>query len=450
MAGFYLVSLGCAKNLVDSEVILGSMTTAGWELTYDPELADILIINTCGFIRTAVEEAIGEIFELVKIKKSRHGKRLIVVGCLVQRYKEKLAEDLPEVDLFIGTEGASEIAELIDRHDRGQQKERVILPGQYLMTSETPRILSTPPFRAWLKITEGCNNLCSYCMIPQIRGGLRSRSIDDLVREAKKLESCGVRELSLIAQDSTAYGRDLKNNSNIERLVQKLLEQTEIPWLRLLYLYPTGVSDGLLTLMAMNERVVPYLDIPMQHVNDTVLKAMNRRYSCEQLIGTIERIRDRVPKIALRTTFLVGFPGETEKAFMEIEEFLQKVRIDHVGVFSYTNEEGAPSEKFKKQVPEKVKRKRANHLLTIQAELSAKIHRKYIGSIEPVLIEGLSSETDLLLQGRTRYQAPEVDGCVLINDGIARPGDIVPVAIAEAQVYDLVGAIVMEEQCTDL
>lgn len=450
MAGFHLISLGCAKNLVDSEVILGSMTTFGWELVDDPEFADVLLINTCGFIRSAVEEAIEEIFELVKIKKRDPGKRLVVIGCLVQRYKDKLAEDLPEVDLFIGTEGASEIAGLIQRHERGQLKERVILPGQYLMTSETPRIISTPPFRAWLKITEGCNNLCSYCMIPQIRGSLRSRSIDDLVREAKKLEHYGIRELSLIAQDSTAYGRDLKNNSNIERLVKQLLEQTEIPWLRILYLYPTGVSDELLNLMSMSERVVPYLDIPMQHVNDTVLKAMNRRYTCEQLIGIIERIRDKVPKIALRTTFLVGFPGETEKAFMEIEEFLQKMLIDHVGVFSYANEEGAPSEKFEKQVPETVKRKRVNHLLAIQAELSAEIQRKYIGNIEPVLIEGLSSETDLLLQGRTRYQAPEVDGCVLINDGIAHPGDIVPVEITDAQVYDLVGAIAMGQHCTDL
>ncbi|MFH0781496.1 MAG: 30S ribosomal protein S12 methylthiotransferase RimO [Pseudomonadota bacterium] len=450
MAVFHLVSLGCAKNLVDSEVILGSMDAAGWELAEDPELADILIINTCGFIQTAVEEAIGVIFELIKIKESYPGKRLIVVGCLVQRYKEKLIEDLPEVDLFIGTEGAGQIAAIIDRLDREKLKERVIFPALYLMSSETPRIISTPPFRAWLKITEGCNNLCSYCMIPQIRGGLRSRSIDDLVREAKKLESCGVKELSLIAQDSTAYGRDLKNNSSIEKLVQQLLEQTEIPWLRLLYLYPTGVSEELLKLMAMNERVVPYLDIPMQHVNNTVLKAMNRRYTSEQLIDIIERIRARVPKIALRTTFLVGFPGETQKAFLEIEEFLRKVRIDHVGVFPYANEEGAPSEKFGKQVPEKVKRKRVNHLLTIQAELSAEIQRKYIGKIEPVLIEGLSSETDLLLQGRTRFQAPEVDGCVLINDGIARPGDIVAVEITEAQVYDLVGGVVMEKQCPDL
>ena len=442
MAFFHLVSLGCAKNLVDSEVILGSMATSGWQLADDPENADVLIINTCGFIQAAVEEAISEIFELVKIKECFPDKHLVVVGCLVQRYKEKLVEDLPEVDLFVGTEGAGEIAVLIERLNTGDLKQRIILPDRYLMTNETPRVISTPPYRAWLKITEGCNNRCSYCMIPMIRGGLRSRTVEDLVREAKKLENLGVKELSLIAQDSTAYGQDLGNMTSLENLVRQLLEQTTIPWLRLMYLYPTGVTDDLLALMTMNERVVPYLDIPMQHVNDGILQAMNRRYTGKQLLRVVERIRSRVPDIAIRTTFLVGFPGESEKAFMEIEDFLRKVLVDHVGVFSYANEEGAPSEKFAKQVPEKIKRKRVDYLLAVQAELSAVIQKKYIGRVEQVLVEGLSSETDLLLQGRTRCQAPEVDGCVLINDGIANPGDIVSVAITDAQVYDLVGGII--------
>lgn len=441
MAFFNLVSLGCAKNLVDSEVILGSMAGAGWKLTDVPEEADVLILNTCGFIQAAVEEAIGEIFELVKIKEIYPDKRLVVVGCLVQRYKEELVKDLPEVDLFVGTEGACEIGALIDRLKNGDLKRRLILPDRYLMTNETPRVLSTPPFRAWMKITEGCDNRCSYCMIPTIRGPLRSRPVDDLVQEAKNLERYGVKELSLIAQDSTAYGRDLKNGTNLEKLVSQLLEQTAIPWLRLMYLYPTGVTDGLLDLMAANQRIVPYLDIPMQHVNESVLHAMNRHYSKEQLLQVIERIRSRVPDIAIRTTFLVGFPGESEKAFMEIEDFLRIARLDHVGIFSYANEEGAPSEKFAKQVSEKMKKKRVDYLFAVQAELSAEIQKKYIGRFEKVLVEGLSNETNLLLQGRTRYQAPEVDGCVLINDGFASPGDIVTVAITDAQIYDLVGGI---------
>jgi ribosomal protein S12 methylthiotransferase len=312
------------------------------------------------------------------------------------------------------------------------------------MTSKTPRLISTPPFRAWLKITEGCNNRCSYCMIPSIRGGLRSRTVDDLVREARRLEEQGVKELTLIAQDSTAYGRDLAGKASLEILLRHLLDHTAIPWLRILYLYPSGISKELLTIMVENKRVVPYLDIPMQHVNDGVLRAMNRHYSSEDLYDMVAGIRSKIPDIALRTTFLVGFPGESEPAFLEIERFLRKMRIDHMGVFPYANEEGAPSEGFANQLPKKEKQRRCDYLLAVQAEISAEIQKKYLGRVEPVLVEGLSRETDLLLEGRTRYQAPEVDGCVLINDGTASPGDIVNVHITDSQVYDLVGEIVGE------
>ncbi len=442
MALFHLISLGCAKNLVDSEVILGSMAAGGWELTNEAAHADLLILNTCGFIQPAVEEAIAEIFELVRLKEQSPEKKLIVVGCLVQRYQEKLAEDLPEVDLFLGTEGAADIAGYVAEMTKGIMKKRVVLPGRTLMSSDTARIISTPFFRAWLKITEGCDNRCSYCMIPSIRGSLRSRTVDDLTREAQNLQDFGVQELTLIAQDSTAYGNDLGSDQNIVSLLQQLLQRTSIPWLRLLYLYPAGISDELLQLMADNSRIVPYLDIPLQHVSDTILRSMNRRYNSEQLYTTIRKIRNMLPDIALRTTFLVGFPGETERDFLEIETFLKKMSIDHVGVFAYANEEGCPSESFAKQVGEEVKQERREYLLGVQSELSAVIQKKYLGRIEPVLIEGLSRETDLLLEGRTRYQAPDVDGCVYINDGVARPGDIVQVRITDTQVYDLVGKII--------
>lgn len=446
MGRFYLISLGCAKNLVDSEVMLGSMASGGWNLVDDPEDAELFILNTCGFIQPAVEEAIAEILELVRIKEHSPEKRIVVVGCLVQRYKDQLAEDLPEVDLFLGTEGAADIAEYITHMENGELQERVVLPARMLMTSTTPRVISTPLFRAWLKITEGCDNRCSYCMIPAIRGPLRSRSIDDLTEEALKLEDCGVKELSLIAQDSTAYGNDLYNGpgerQNIVHLLEHLLKATSIPWLRLLYLYPTGVSDDLLQLMADNPRIVPYLDIPMQHVSDKILSSMNRRYNAEQLYTTLDKIRSILPGIALRTTFLVGFPGETESDFQELETFLRSMQIDHVGVFPYANEEGCPSEFFADQVPEDEKMRRRDYLLNVQSELSTAIQKKYIGKIEPVLVEGLSRETDLLLEGRTRYQAPEVDGCVYINDGVASPGDIVNVRITETQTYDLIGGIV--------
>ena len=442
MAFFHLISLGCAKNLVDSEVILGSMAAAGWELTDDPDQAELFILNTCGFIQPAVEEAIAEIFELVELKEQSPEKKIVVVGCLVQRYQDKLVEDLPEVDLFLGTEGAADIARYIDQMARGILLKRVLLPERTLMSSNTTRIISTPSFRAWLKITEGCDNKCSYCMIPAIRGPLRSRTIDDLTREAQKLQKVGVQELTLIAQDSTAYGNDLGNDQNIVSLLLRLLQRTSIPWLRLLYLYPAGINDELLQLMADNPRILPYLDIPLQHVSSTILRAMNRRYSAEQLYDMIGKIRTILPNIALRTTFLVGFPGETERDFLEIETFLRRMHIDHVGVFAYANEEGCPSENFANQVPEAVGRERRDYLLQVQAELSAAIQRKYLGNIESVLIEGLSRETDLLLEGRTRYQAPEVDGCVYINDGVANVGDIVQVRITETQVYDLIGEII--------
>lgn len=442
MAYFHLISLGCAKNLVDSEVMLGSMAEGGWEYTDSPLEADLLLLNTCGFIQPAVEEAVGEILDLISLKKEHPGKRIVVVGCLVQRYGEKLVEELPEVDLFLGTEAAPRVADFIADLECGRRCERLVLPDRFLMSSSTPRMLSTPGSRAWLKITEGCDNRCSYCMIPAIRGGLRSREIDDLVTEAQHLGAMGIRELSLIAQDTTAYGNDLGAGADLVRLMGSLLERTAIPWFRLLYLYPTTISDELLQLLADHPRVLPYLDIPIQHVNDTVLHSMNRRYTRDQLVSVIRRIREVVPGIALRTTFLVGFPGESEGQFLELEDFMRQIRFDHVGVFPYANEEGCQSENFPGQLPEEEKIRRRDHLLALQADISADILQKYIGRTESVLVEGLSSETDLLLEGRTRYQAPEVDGCVYITDGVANPGDIVQVKITDAQVYDLIGEIV--------
>ncbi len=442
MPSFNLISLGCAKNLVDSEIMLGCLTASGWDFAESPEESDLLLLNTCGFIEPAVEEAIEEILELVKIRAQFPEKKLVVVGCLVQRYREKLATSLPEVDLFIGTEGAAEIADLVAPLFDGRESPPVVLPERMIMNSSLPRLISTPGARAWLKITEGCDNRCAYCMIPSIRGNLRSRTVEDLVAEAQNLERRGIKELSLIAQDSTAYGNDLGQGTNLVQLVRELLLHTSVPWLRLLYLYPSGITDELLELISANPRVVPYLDIPFQHVNDRILKNMNRRYGRNELHLLLGKIRKEIPDIAIRTTFLVGFPGETEKEFMEIESFLREEMIDHVGVFSYANEEGCPSEKYDGQLSQDEKKRRCDHLLALQADLSRDIQQKYVGRVEPVLVEGVSRETELLLEGRTRYQAPEVDGCVYINEGEANAGDIVHVRISSAQVYDLVGGIV--------
>lgn len=439
---FHLVSLGCPKNLVDSEVVYGLLEEAGWQGLEDPEEASVLLINTCGFIQPAVEESIEEILQLAAYKDTDPAKKLVVIGCLVQRYREKLESELTEVDLFVGTEGVVQAPSLLNRLIGGTQTDSLIIADPFLMTSALPRRRSTPFFRAWLKITEGCDNHCSYCMIPSIRGNLRSRSEEDLVAEARALVAGGVRELSLVAQDLTAYGTDLYGERRLESLVTRLLEETSVDWLRLLYLYPSTVSDELLDIIGANPRLVPYLDIPLQHVSTRILKAMNRRYSREQIADLVTDIRKKVPDAALRTTLLLGFPGETEEDVREVEAFLREAELDHVGVFAYAAEEGSAAEKFSPQIEEEEKNNRLERIVSLQSEISQRRLQRFVNTVEPVLIEGVSRETDLLLEGRTRFQAPDIDGCVLINEGETRSGEIVEVEITEAQTYDLIGRIV--------
>ena len=439
---FHLVSLGCPKNLVDSEVVYGLLEEGGWQGVEHPAEAAVLLINTCGFIQPAVEESIEEILQLAAYKSSDPDKKLVVIGCLVQRYREKLEAELEEVDLFVGTEGVVQMATLLDRLIGGKQSESLILADPYLMTSALPRRRSTPFFRAWLKITEGCDNRCSYCLIPSIRGRLRSRSEEDLVEEARALTAGGVRELSLVAQDLTAYGTDLYGERRLESLIVRLLNETSVDWIRLLYLYPSTVSHELLDIIGGNSRVVPYLDIPVQHVSTRILKAMNRRYSGEEVVDLVAEIRRRIPNAALRTTLLLGFPGETEEDVRVVESFLREHELDHVGVFGYANEEGSAAQKLSAQVEEEETQARLERILALQSEISQRRLKRFVNTVEPVLIEGVSRESDLLLEGRTRYQAPDIDGCVLINEGETRSGQIVAVEITEAQTYDLVGRIV--------
>lgn len=444
MKTLHLTSLGCAKNLVDSELMLGSLELSGWRTVDDPASADLLLINTCGFIRPAVEEAVDEILRLAEYKQAAPAKKLVVTGCLVQRYGANLAKELPEVDLFVGIDDEARLPELIQQMPSNAS---VVLrqPSCFLSSSTMPRRLSTPFFRSWLKITEGCDNRCTYCMIPAIRGSLRSEPIADLAAEARALGQAGVQELSLIAQDLTAYGNDLDRASNLPALLRELLTATDIPWLRLLYLYPASVTDELLDLMAAERCLLPYLDIPFQHVSDQVLQRMNRRYGRQDLDCLIARIRKQVPDCALRTTLMVGFPGETEEDVEELLAALQDWRLDHVGVFPYQDEEGAPAADFLPKVPDEVKQERFQQVMELQAAISQERLQGYVGQEMEVLVEGLSQETDLLLEGRTRFQAPEIDGCVYINEGGASPGDIVTVRITEAHIYDLVGGIVGAE-----
>lgn len=441
----YQISLGCPKNLVDSEIMLGLLYEGGYITCQEAEEADVLLVNTCGFIQDAVEEAIDTILDLVRIKHEFPHKKIVVTGCLVQRYRESLLQELPEVDLFLGTEGVPDIVNQVDDLlGSGKSNQRLIVTKTpFLMKSTLPRIISTPPHRAYLKVTEGCANRCSYCMIPSIRGNLRSRPIDDLVDEAKRLEAQGVKEITLVAQDLTSYGRDrgLKGDG-LEKLLEALLEGCAIPWVRLLYLYPVRVNRGLLRLIKREDRILPYLDIPLQHVSSKILKAMNRPYQREDIDQLIALIRQELPEAALRTTFMVGFPGENEDDVAQLEEFIRAYQFSHVGIFAYSNEEGCAAENFPDQCDDTIKEERLDKLMQLQSEVALRLNTKKVGTIEKVLVEGLSRETDLLLEGRSKFQAPEIDGCVYINDGVASPGDFVDVRITEAHPYDLVGEII--------
>ncbi len=439
MKTLYMTSLGCPKNLIDSEVMLAALERDGYTVVERPEEASLLLVNTCGFIRPAVEEAIDEILEMAAYKEDDPGKRLVVTGCVVQRYGQALIAELPEVDLFIGLDDFPRIDHLLRDLSNPGQIITVPGPATLLVDSTLARRVSTPRFRSYLKITEGCDNRCTYCMIPSIRGALRSRSVEDLVIESRTLARDGVRELSLIAQDLTAYGNDRGRQDDLVRLLSTLLDQTDIPWFRLLYLYPSGISDALLKLMAAQPRILPYLDIPFQHVSDQVLRRMNRHYDHAVLDTLIARIRRFVPECAIRTTLMVGFPGETRADVDILIETLQAWQLDHVGVFQYQDEEGSRAASLPDKVAEAEKEERYAQVMATQAAISEHILGRFVGRVEPVLIEGLSRESDLLLEGRTRFQAPEIDGCVYVTSGRMNPGDIVEVRITEAHTYDLVG-----------
>ena len=443
MRTVFTVSLGCPKNLVDTELMLGLLVEAGYTPCEEAEEADLLLVNTCGFIQSAVEEGIEEILTLAEVKERHPEKKLVVVGCMVQRYGVDLAGELPEVDLFIGTEGTQEIVGRVQALARADKPLVHLAPPTFLLDSTWPRRLSFPPHRAYMKVTEGCANRCSYCLIPSLRGNLRRRRLGDLVTEAGILEENGVRELTFVAQDLTAYGYDLGPGApHLAELLRALLAASDIPWFRLLYLYPTRVTTQLLELMAENPRIVPYLDIPLQHVSDSVLKGMNRPYGRRQIEALLALIRSILPEVAIRTTFMVGFPGETEADVRLLAEFMQEQKLAHVGIFGYSNEEGCAAYNLPKQCGEEEKSERRQRLMALQSGISLVRNQAMVGRVEKVLVEGWSRETDLLLEGRTRFQAPEIDGCVYINAGVGNPGDIVAVRITEAHPYDLVGEII--------
>jgi ribosomal protein S12 methylthiotransferase len=440
-----MISLGCAKNLVDAEVMLGLLPADRFEVTTDEAEADIIIVNTCGFIADAKEESVETILEAAGQKKSGRCQLLVVTGCLSQRYAEQMAEELPEVDLFLGTGDVPRILELIEAHDRGEAVRQSVGLPQYLYDHATPRAASSPFYSAYVKIAEGCNNFCSYCIIPQLRGPLRSRSIDSLVTEVGRLVDAGVQEINLIAQDITAFGADRHDGASLEGLLRELVKVPKLRWLRLLYAYPDGVSDELIELIASEEKICSYLDLPLQHIDDELLGRMNRRVDEATIRDLVKRLRTRIPDLTLRTSFIVGFPGETERQFAKLLAFVEEGHFDRVGVFRYSREEDTPAAALPDQVPERVKKSRYNKLMKAQQRVSFRRNRALIGRIEPVLVEGYSEETDLLLSGRSVRQAPDVDGQVYITAGRADVGQIVPLRITDSSEYDLIGEIVEDD-----
>ncbi|MBK5274064.1 MAG: 30S ribosomal protein S12 methylthiotransferase RimO [Desulfuromonadales bacterium] len=437
-----MVSLGCPKNLVDAEVMLGVLSKQEYEITTDEKDADVIIVNTCSFIKEAKQESIDAILDLAERKHDGRCHTLIVSGCLPQRYQEELAQELPEVDIFIGTGDYPRIAEILAEKSGTESQLRYVGDPDYIYDENLPRLNSSPSWYSYLKIGEGCSNCCSYCIIPQLRGAYRSRPLEALVAEAETLVSRGVKEINVISQDITRYGSDLADGATLEALIRRLAAIEGLQWIRLLYAYPDGITDSLIQLIRDEPKVCKYLDIPIQHISDPVLKAMKRRSSEQQIRDLIARLRSEIPGITLRTSLIVGFPGETIDDFNSLMQFVEQTHFDRLGVFCYSKEEGTPAAEMSEQVSERVKRERYRKLMRAQARLSFRRNRALIGQIEQVVVEGFSEETELLLKGRSSRQAPDIDGQVYITAGTANVGDIVSLRITDSSDYDLIGEIV--------
>jgi len=444
MSKAFFINLGCVKNLVDSEYILGRIKEHGYDIVDDPIGADIAIVNTCAFIRPAVDESIDTILELARLKDEGHLKYLFVVGCFVQRYGRKLIREIPEVDGWVGTGQIHRIGEILSAKGSDTPAFFIDRP-RFLADHKAPRAQTTPFYSAYLKIAEGCSHQCSYCIIPSLRGSFRSRTIDSLFIETKNMVEKGVKEINLIAQDTTFYGHDLDPPCRFEDLLVKLFTISGLHWLRILYAHPHHLTEGILELIDSEEILCPYLDVPIQHANPDILRAMGRPLQAESMPQFVEKIRKRSRKITLRTTVMIGFPGETKEQFKELCNFIQEAKFERLGVFAFSPEKGTHAARLKNSIPQSVVKERVQELMEIQAEISRKSNKELVGKTIPVIVEGLSPETDLLLTGRTARMAPDIDGQVLINEGEATVGEIIPVHITEAHTYDLVGGIESEE-----
>jgi ribosomal protein S12 methylthiotransferase len=437
-----MVSLGCPKNLVDSEVMLGILARHGFELTPSAADAEVIIVNTCSFIEPAQKESIDTILEMADLKKTGSARRLIVAGCMVERYRKEILNDFPEVDFVIGTNELERVIEACATESTAREAVAPIEP--YLYHDFTPRVLSTPSYSAYLKIAEGCDHPCSFCVIPQMRGNFRSRRFESVVREAENLARQGVREITIIGQDTTSYGEDLGLRDGLAMLLRQLGKIPELVWTRFLYCYPNRLNDALIAAIAETPKVCKYFDIPLQHASGPVLKLMRRGSGAKPFLKMLEKVRRAIPTASIRTSFIVGFPGETADDFKVLLDFVEAAHFDHLGVFLYSNEESSASFELPNQVPGQVALRRQKALLALQKKISRRKLKKKVGQTFPVLVEGRSEETDLLYTGRLETQAPEIDGRVFINDFLGdepHPGDFRWATVTESSDYDLVARL---------
>ncbi|MCT4606783.1 MAG: 30S ribosomal protein S12 methylthiotransferase RimO [Marinisporobacter sp.] len=439
----FIESLGCSKNLVDSEVMMGLLSQYDFEITKDQYEAEIIIVNTCGFIESAKQESIDTIVELGALKINGNCKILVVAGCLAERYSKELVKELPEVDAIIGTGNYPEIIKVIHGALKG---EKIVKSGNVNIeiSEDLPRILSTPKFMGYLKIAEGCDNYCTYCIIPKLRGNYRSRKIEYIIEEAKEMAQQGIKEVILIAQDTSRYGIDLYKEYKLPELLKKIGQIEGIEWIRILYCYPDKISDELINTIAEEKKVCKYIDVPIQHCNDEILRRMNRKTNKEHILQVIEKLRNKIPNMHIRTSLIVGFPGETKEQFEELKRFVAEVKFDRLGVFTYSQEEDTPAAKLENQVPEEVKEQRRDEIMAIQKEVSFQKNMEKIGNVYDILIEEKIEEEDVYV-GRTAYDAPEVDGVVYVDSTkLLNIGDLVKVQITDTLEYDLIGEILYE------
>jgi ribosomal protein S12 methylthiotransferase len=433
-----MMTLGCPKNRVDSEVMLGTLKQRGYRLVQEPSEAQVIVVNTCAFIGPAKQESVDSILEMAEYKKSGACSTLVVTGCLSQRYGGELSQEMPEVDHFLGTSAYAQIGDLLAAEASPRQ---VIPDPDYIHNASTPRENSMPSYTAYLKVSEGCDNACAFCIIPKLRGGQRSRTIADIVAEAERLADQGVQELNLVAQDLTAYGHDLPGKPKLHDLLKELVK-VDVKWIRLHYAYPRVFPDELIEVMATEKKIAKYLDMPLQHASDKLLMSMKRGRNSQFLTDLLTKLRTRVPGLVMRTSLIVGLPGETDEDFELLKEFVKTQRFERLGVFQYSDEEDTAAFDMPNKVPQNVIERRWREVMAIQKRINREQNKKLVGKRIEVLVEGPSPETEHLLVGRHEGQAPEIDGQVYINDGLAYPGEFVTIEVTEAHDYDLVGRVV--------